>query len=259
MKKIFIIIFLLPLISAFSPISTPNEKGMSAYGAGRYDDAEKDFGKAAKDNPDKPQAHLNLGDALYKKGKFDKAAQEYGEAARLKPDMPQAWYNMGDALYRMGKYNKALTAYQKADSLGKEADTEHNIQVTLERIKKDKEKKNGLQTKRGGQGQQGNREKGGQGDNPKGGSSGKTGNTARNNQPGQGGQSQGLSEGDIDRMLAGQRAEEKSLRNSFRPGKKEDPLSQREAQIEQILRSIGAPMPAARPPKPGAPYIEKDW
>ncbi len=107
MKKIFIIIFLCRLFSP-SPVATPTEKGIDAFSAGKYDDALSQFGKAAKDNPDKAEAHINLGDALYKKGEFDKAAKEYSEAARLKPNMPEAWYNMGDALYKMGAYDKAL-------------------------------------------------------------------------------------------------------------------------------------------------------
>ncbi len=116
MKPSHNIIFLLPFIFAFSPVATPTEKGIDAFSAGKYDDALSQFGKAAKDNPDKAEAHINLGDALYKKGEFDKAAKEYSEAARLKPNMPEAWYNMGDAFYKMGAYDKALSAFQKADS-----------------------------------------------------------------------------------------------------------------------------------------------
>ncbi len=259
MKRLSYILLLLPFVFAFSPFATPNEKGMSAYSAGKYDNAETDFAKAARDNPGKPQAHLNLGDALYKKGQFDQAAQEYSKAAKLGPDMPEAWYNLGDALYRTGDYDKALSAYRRADALRKDADTEHNIKVTLERIKEEKKTENALREKSGGQGRQGNRGKTGQGNNKKNGSSGNAGNAAMNNQPGQNGQSRGLSQSDINSMLARQSAEEKSLRNYFQPGKKEDPLSRREAQIEQILRSIGAPVPNVMPQKPGAPYIEKDW
>ncbi len=259
MKRLVFILLLLPVLTAFSPFVTPNEKGMSAYSAGRYDEAKKDFSTAAKDNSGKPQAHINLGDALYKKGQFDQAAREYSEAARLKPYMPQAWYNLGDALYRTGDYDKALSAYQKAYALRKDADTEHNIKVTLARIKEEKKTENGLREKSGGgQGRQSDQKKGGKGNNKKGGSSGNAGNTAKNNQPGQG-QGEGLSQSDVDRMLARQSAEEKSLRNYFQPGKKEDPLSRREAQIAQILRSIGAPVPNVMPQKSGAPYIEKDW
>ncbi len=257
MKKILIIIFLLPFVSAFSPFATPNEKGMSAFGAGKYGDAQEDFAKAARDNPDKPQAHINLGDALYKKGRFGQAAREYSKAAKLSPNMPEAWYNLGDALYRTGDYDKALLAYRKADALRKDADAEHNIKVTLERIKEEKKTENGLRGKSGGG--QSSQKKGGKGNDRKGGSTGNAGSAAMNNKPGQGGQSQGPSKADIDRMLARQNAEERSLRNYFQPGKKEDPLSRREAQIAQILRSIGAPVPNMMPQKPGAPYIEKDW
>ncbi len=76
-------------------------------------------------------------------------------------------------------------------------------------------------------------------------------------QNGQGGAG-GLSESDVSRMLSKQSEEEKSLRSYFRPGKT-DPLSEREARIEQMLRGMGAPAPSARAVKPGAPYVEKDW
>ena len=252
-----IIIFLLPLILAFSPVATPTEKGIDAFSAGKYDDALSQFGNAAKDNPDKAEAHINLGDALYRKGEFDKAAKEYSEAARLKPNMPEAWYNMGDALYKMGAYDKALSAFQKADSLKKEADTKHNIEVTMEKVKKEQAKKNGggPQEKSGGQGKQGSQRN--QGKQESQGRQGKPGPGAGSqNQPGLAG---GLSEGDVSRMLSKQGEEEKSLRSYFRPGKR-DPLSEREAQIEQMLRGMGgAPAPSVRAVKPGAPYVEKDW
>ena len=132
-------------------------------------------------------------------------------------------------------------------------------EVGAEKIKEEKKTENALREKSGGQGQQGNRKKNGQGNNQRGGSSGSAGNMAQNGQPGQSGQSQGLSRSDINSMLRRQSAEEKSLRNYFQPGKKEDPLSRREAQIEQMLRSMGAPVPNVMPQKPGAPYIEKDW
>ncbi len=114
-----IIIFLLPFILAFSPVATPTEKGIDAFSAGKYDDALSQFGKAAKDNPDKAEAHINLGDALYRKGEFDKAAKEYEGAARLKPNMPEAWYNMGDAFYKTGAYDKALSAFAEGGLLKK--------------------------------------------------------------------------------------------------------------------------------------------
>lgn len=254
-----IIIFLLPFILAFSPVATPTEKGIDAYSAGKYGDALSSFGKAAKDNPDKPEAHINLGDALYKKGEFDKAAKEYSEAARLKPKMPEAWYNMGDAFYKMGAYDKALTAFQKADSLKKEADTKHNIEVTMEKVKKEQEKKNGggPQDKSQGQNQQGQNQQ-----KQAGRGHGGQGQSAGQGQPGQSAQGHsgqgGLSERDVTRMLSKQSEEEKRLRSYFRPGKK-DSSSERESQIEQMLRGMGAPVPSARAAKPGAPYVEKDW
>jgi tetratricopeptide (TPR) repeat protein len=271
MKNLIYISLFLPILLAFSPVATPTEKGIDAFSAGKYDDALANFGKAAKDNQDKPEAHINLGDALYKKGEFDKAAKEYSEAARLKPNMPEAWYNMGDAFYRMGAYDKALSAFQKADSLKKGADTKHNIQVTMEKVKKEQEKKNDSSPReksgQRGQGEQGQsaqkqqqnqpgRKQTGQGQNgQRQGGQGQTGQgQSGHGQSGQG----GLSEGEVSRMLSKQSEQEKSLRGYFRPGEK-DPQGEREAQIEQMLRGMGVPVPSARVAKPGAPYVEKDW
>ncbi|MGC2425018.1 MAG: hypothetical protein WA666_11780, partial [Nitrospirota bacterium] len=60
------------------------------------------------------------------------------------------------------------------------------------------------------------------------------------------------------RMLSKQGEEEKSLRGYFRPGKN-GTSSEKENEIEQMLRGMGAPVPSVRPAKPGAPYVEKDW
>jgi Ca-activated chloride channel family protein len=289
--KPLIIIFLLPFIFAFSPVATPTEKGIDAFSAGKYGDALSDFGKAAKDNPDKPEAHINLGDALYKNGEFDKAAKEYSEAARLQPKMHEAWYNMGDAYYRMGAYDKALSAFQKAGSLKNEADTKHNIEVTMEKVKKEQVKKD--QQRGQGSGAGGQQDKKG----PGAGNQNQPGQATRNNQPGQernqqrqggqgqssqgqngqgqGGQGQagqgqsgqaaqgsggqgGAADSEVSRMLAKQREQEKSLRRYFRPGEK-DSSNGSEDEIEQMLRGMGVPVPRAKAVKPGAPYVEKDW
>jgi hypothetical protein len=66
-----------------------------------------------------------------------------------------------------------------------------------------------------------------------------------------------MSNEEVQAMLDRQQREEKDLRNYFKPGKKEDPLSERERQIEQILRSAG--LAPQRPNRPDQPQVEKDW
>src|SRR3990172_4831082 len=244
MKKFIGIIVALPLLAGFS-FAGPTERGTEAYGAGRYDEALEAYQKAAYDNPGKAEAHYNLAGAHFRKGEYDRALKEYEEAARLEPEMADVWYNMGDALYRMDQYDAALGAFQKADGLRKgDRDTVHNIGVTLARIKKEQEKKQGPQVTKGQKGQSKNDKGQGRHDQS-------AGNL------GQGSNSQGrqarpsLSNEEIQAMLERQKKEEHALRNYFRPGKK-DEASDREAQIEQMLRGMGKAAPGARPARPGA-------
>ena len=246
----------IPLIMGISPLQSPTEKGTEAYSAGKYDDALEAFKNAAEESPDKPEAHYNLAGAYYKKGEYDQALKEYEQAVKLDPKMSEAYYNMGDALYRMGQYDPALKAYQKADALkAKDADTEHNISVTLQKIKQkeQEQKKQGQQSMKTKGGQQDK----GQGQNNQNRSAGNQnkGQGPASNQPKSGPQ---MSNEEVQALLDRQKKEEKSLRNYFRPGKK-DEASDREAQIEQILRAAGMQVPSARMASPGAPHVDKDW
>ena len=248
---------MLPFFLGAMPFTSPTERGTQAYNAGKFDDALENYQKAAEDNPDKAEAHYNLGGAYYKKGEYDKALKEYDEAVKLDPKMADAWYNSGDALYRMGMYDKALDAYKKADSLKKgDADTQHNINVVIKKVQQEKEKQKQQQNPPQG------KQKQGQGKDDKGKGGGKekeNGGQGSAGQGQQGGQDKGpsMSNEEIQAMMERQKKEEKQLRNYFRPGQKEQ-KDDREAQIEQILRAAGMQVPA-RAARPGAPYIERDW
>ena len=231
------------------------DDGMEDYKAGRYDRAEDAYRKAAEDNPGDAAAHYDLGDVYYRTGRYDQALKEFDEAARLDPKMAEAYYNGGDSLYRLGKYEEALKYFQQADSAKKsDPDTAHNINITLEKVKREKERKQEQQRQSDKNGKSGP-EKKGQGS---GGS-----NQGREQKPGgqsgqgQGGGQRGPSDEEVQAMMDRQKKEEKGLRNYFRPGKK-DEASGRQAQIEQILRAAGMQVPG-RPARPNAPRVEKDW
>ena len=66
-----------------------------------------------------------------------------------------------------------------------------------------------------------------------------------------------MSKEEVQALLDRQAKEEKALRNYFRPGRK-DAGSDRDAQIQQILRGMG--MDGVRgTARPGAPEVERDW
>lgn len=254
MKRLLTILIAFPLLAGFTALTTPTDKGNEAYNAGKYDDALDMYQKAADDNPDKAEAHYNLGSAYYKKGEFDKALKEYGEAVRLDPKMADAYYNAGDSLYRLGKYEEALDAFKKEEALTKkDPDTVHNIVLVLKKIKAEQKQKQ----KQGGQPQ--GRQGQGRDKNSQGGQSQPSGGRDPAQQSGQAGQREGprMSNEEVQAMLDRQKKEEKSLRNYFRPGKKQMP--DRQAQIEQMLRGTGGAAPSGRQARPGAPYVEKDW
>jgi Ca-activated chloride channel family protein len=249
------ILLTLPFLVGATPFESPTEKGTQAYNAGRFDDALENYQKAAEGNPDKAEAHYNLGGAYYKKGEYDRALKEYDEAVKLDPKMADAWYNSGDALYRMGMYDKALDAFKKADGLKKgDADTQHNIDVVIRKVKQEKQKQQQKPP-------QGNNKQG-QGKDDKGKGEAQDSDSGGQGSAGQGrqsGQDKGpsMSNEEIQAMMERQKKEEKQLRNYFRPGQKEQ-KDDREAQIEQILRAAGMQTPG-RTTRPGSPYIEKDW
>jgi hypothetical protein len=66
-----------------------------------------------------------------------------------------------------------------------------------------------------------------------------------------------MSNEEVQALLERQAKEEKALRNYFRPGRK-DAASDREAQIQQILRGMGVGQVRGMA-RPGAPEVEKDW
>jgi len=268
MKQLLILLMLLPLLMAFTPPSGPTDEGNKAFAKGDYAAALDAYKKAADDDPDKAEAHYNLGGAYYKKGQYDKALGEYQAAIKLEPKMADAHYNAGDALYKLGRYEDALAEYKQADAIRKgDKDTGHNIVVTMKRIKKKQEEEKARQEEQDKQDQQG---KQGQKDKGKGGGTSGQDQTSRPQGGGAGGQGAGggnntqpqagpqMSDKDVQALLNRQADEEKKLRNYFRPGRKDEGVD-RESQIEQMLRGFGLKGPEARPARPGAPYVEKDW
>ena len=65
-------------------------------------------------NPNFPEAHSNLGNALKDKGQLDEAIAAYRQAILLKPDYPEAHSNLGNALTDRGQLDEAIASYRQA-------------------------------------------------------------------------------------------------------------------------------------------------
>ncbi len=87
--------------------------------------------------PQRPEAHYNLGSALYTDGAFDEAEAAFGLAA-IRADSswaPDALYNLGNAYFRQEKYKEAASVYKTAlKRLPGDPDLQWNLEVALRRL-----------------------------------------------------------------------------------------------------------------------------
>ncbi len=168
--------------------SQPEKKllrsGNDAYHRGRYDEAAKKYGDAARKNPKYDKAYYNLGNATYKicntikkdaqfRAKYGSQAdsllkQKYLEAAgsfdsfangktTSKDSAQFALHNMGNAYLMAKEYQKAVDAYKKALKYKpSDEDTRYNLAYALQKLKEQQKKD---QQKQQQQNQQNNEDK----------------------------------------------------------------------------------------------------
>lgn len=71
------------------------------------------FERAAKNNPQDGQAHLNLGSGYYAAGNLDEALKEFQQAASLSPNLDHAHYFLGVLYARRGEKEPARAELEK--------------------------------------------------------------------------------------------------------------------------------------------------
>lgn len=79
-----------------------------------WHDSETLFRDAIAVNPDNPNAHLNLGEALDRGGKAEEARRHYAIAAQLRPGDPLAHFNLANNLRDAGEHDEAALEYEAA-------------------------------------------------------------------------------------------------------------------------------------------------
>ena len=70
--------------------------------------------KSCRLEPDRPDGHGNLGNALRRKGDLEGAIAELRQAVNLEPGRPEAHYNLGDTLKDKGDLDGAIAEYRQA-------------------------------------------------------------------------------------------------------------------------------------------------
>jgi len=91
-----------------------NEVGNQLLVHGRRKDAESNFQKAVKLNPEFAAAWNNLGVVRMTLNKNTEAADAYKKALKIQPNYALAWYNLGVVLDRQNLYEESIKAYETA-------------------------------------------------------------------------------------------------------------------------------------------------
>jgi len=84
----------------------------SAFGATQT--ALEAFTRVIQLNPDSPEGHNNLGNALFELRQYTAALESYMRVLRLAPNFAEAHNNLGSALHALGQPEKAVRSYQRA-------------------------------------------------------------------------------------------------------------------------------------------------
>jgi len=115
------------------------QAGISDYRQQNFEQAELNFSKAQKQQPDNHELNYNLANSHYKNGKYQEALKSYTHATanNTPPGLKQnSSYNSGNALYRLGRLEESITAYKKVLELNpRYMDAKFNLEFVREKLK----------------------------------------------------------------------------------------------------------------------------
>lgn len=140
------ILIFLSIFWSFAPgfvlaesVDSSIQTGISDYRQQNYEQAELDFSKAQKQDPDNPELNYNLANSRYKNGRYKEALKSYTHATANKtpPELKEnSLYNSGNALFRLGKLEESIAAYKKVLEMNpKDMDAKFNLEFVREKLK----------------------------------------------------------------------------------------------------------------------------
>lgn len=236
------------------------DQGLTAYAAGRDQDALDAFARARVFLPDRPELLYDLGVASYRLGRFDRARELFGRAAATAtpPLRARALYNQGNAAYRLGDVDGAIALYEATLAVDPaDADARANLDW-LRRRKRS--------------GQDAPQKEPGRSDQKHGNSPDPTAGQGTADRPGQAPAPQGRDNGAGDEPRPGQAAATPRAAGDPGPGQAAVPLAAPRGQkagekraaaagraddpvLSRVPDLVGLP----QPPEYGRPAVEKDW
>ncbi len=132
---------------ALFPLSMPSEahssvagkvrRGNKEYHRQNYEAALKEYRQAQLEDPESPQVHYNIGNALHRQEEWPQALAEYGQALSDGESAvaEEAHYNMGNTLYRQGNLEEAMEAYKEALRIDPtDMDAKYNLEFVLHKL-----------------------------------------------------------------------------------------------------------------------------
>jgi Ca-activated chloride channel family protein len=133
-----------PAAAAVGGVGSEVEKGNRAFDRGEPEVAAEHYLRALSEDPDHPEIHYNLGNALYVGERFTDAEAAYGTATP-RADSSLAGplsYNLGNALFRQQRYAEAAEAYKnvlRRDPT--DEDARWNLELALRRLAQQEEER----------------------------------------------------------------------------------------------------------------------
>jgi tetratricopeptide (TPR) repeat protein len=89
------------------------QQGIEAENAGQPDQALAHYRKVLERQPERAEAHYNIGQILNERKQYTEAQREYEAALRAKPDFQDARLNLGLAKYRQRQYEGAAQDFRQ--------------------------------------------------------------------------------------------------------------------------------------------------
>jgi Ca-activated chloride channel family protein len=131
--------FFAPIPVLAQSVDSNIQEGITDYRQQNFEQAEINFRKAQKEQPDNPRLNYNLANSHYKNGKYPEALKSYTHTTGndTPPDLKKnSLYNSGNTLYRMGKLEESISAYKKALEITPgDMDAKFNLEFVREKLK----------------------------------------------------------------------------------------------------------------------------
>jgi Ca-activated chloride channel homolog len=124
---------------SFAGANSLAAKGNSNYKKKDYSKAYEYYKKAEEESPDNSKIKFNIGNTFYRLKDYESAEAFFKEAAKDKETRARSFYNTGNANFKNKNFKEAVKNYRQAILLKpKEENPKHNLQLTLKKIKQEK-------------------------------------------------------------------------------------------------------------------------